>query len=387
MQTCILTLVIILASQLSGFSDDRYPSHSEISPSSALTQSTAAQNPTPTAGNIAPATSVPATSIPPTGVAQPGVDPMRVAAPRTPGTTPSRLSKITKPADLFKTLTQPAGSEKLTGMPLTLAAAIQNTSSRARQTQRVALYWELSKCVADYYLTAQEAIELRALQGGISRPNELWLQTQQTTETRKQVALNAVKVAQLRLQKTLGSGNTVLPLPVDTPLCGAYETRYDQIFNGRTSQEAQQLSELLPLRYEELELQATSATAAREWLLTSSNNRSLQDDGTLLLKAYEQLALQRRNFVATAYQYNAEIVRYTELAVPQNVNTRRLVAMLIPTNDSLTGGWQQGSIRRTSAEEENPLRNGQPRTYAERKATTQSNSGSGSEHSIVVEKQ
>ena len=51
-----------------------------------------------------------------------------------------------------------------------------------------------------------------------------------------------------------------------------------------------------------------------------------------MIIALELLALNRRAFVQIAKDYNLQISRYTRLATPGDIDTGRLVAMLIRTS-------------------------------------------------------
>ena len=111
------------------------------------------------------------------------------------------------------------------------------------------------------------------------------------------------------------------------PHCGDYHTRYDQIFAGRSSAEAQQLAALLPLRYSELKDACAAVTRAEEWLNTTASRDA--SDGVETVRALELLALRRRAFVQIARDYNRRIARYTELSTPGQVGSERLIGMLI----------------------------------------------------------
>ena len=104
-------------------------------------------------------------------------------------------------------------------------------------------------------------------------------------------------------------------MPADLPHCGDYYARYDQVFAGRQSPEAQELSELLPMRYEELSDAAHGGHAGGR-VSRARSRRSDGGDGTGTLRALELLALRRRAFVQIARDYNRRIARYTELASP-----------------------------------------------------------------------
>ena len=373
MQTCILALGILLAGQLSDSSETRYPA--EIAP-----PSNDQQNDQQTWANEQPAIS----PSQPAMIQPEQKNPLRSVAPAAslPATPATRLpprqipvdglTKVTPATDLFQRLAKPAGRDPLAGVPLSLAEAVQNASTRTEQTERVKLYWELSCAVTDYHLASLEELELQSLSNGLAQPGPFWGAAQQAIVARKQITRQAAQVAQLRLRKVLGKGaESRLPRPIDLPHCGAYKTKYEQIFRGRSSLEAQQLRELLSLRHEQLDLQAGNAASAREWLLLVRQRLSPQDDSTQLLKAYEQLALQRQAFVKTAYQYNANIARYTDLAVPQEIGTGRLVAMLIQSEGNVAGNI--GSVQQATAEQPLPqqrasnTRRYKPKTFADPK--------------------
>jgi hypothetical protein len=200
---------------------------------------------------------------------------------------------------------------------------------RLDQTQRIEAYWDLCSSVADYYLGLREQDELQKLRATVSRPGSTWQQAESELGVRIGTSQRAAVAAQYRLASLLGRGSDSLPLPGDLPHCGDYYARYSQVFAGRPSAEAQQLSELLPLRYEELKDSATAVARAQEWLDQIAAQRSDASDGTGTLRALELLALRRRAFVQIARDYNRRIERYTELASPGEIGADRLLGMLI----------------------------------------------------------
>jgi hypothetical protein len=88
------------------------------------------------------------------------------------------------------------------------------------------------------------------------------------------------------------------------------------------------LSELLPMRYEELCDAADGVARAEEFLGAIAAQRS-GGDGTGTLRGLELLALRRRAFVQIARDYNRRIARYAELASPGPIDSDRLIGMLI----------------------------------------------------------
>lgn len=271
---------------------------------------------------------------PPAPVAQP-------AAPVTPG--PAPVVAVPRPSELIRDWAKAPVRGQLSGMPTTLGEALRDAKSRTQQTERTKAYWDLSARVTDYYLALLDATELETLRRGIVTPGEAWDAQRRTLDTALQLARQSAKTAQLRLQQTLGRSTTAaLPLPADLPHCGKYDTRYDEIFAGRTDAAAAQLKELLPLKYDEMRTQARLVSEAYTWLDQVSQRREPNSDGTGLLRAHELLSLQRRALVESVREYNQDIVAYTELAAPSDVGTERLVAMLIRASTT-SEGWREPS--------------------------------------------
>jgi hypothetical protein len=175
-----------------------------------------------------------------------------------------------------------------------------------------------------------------------------------------------------------------LPLPADPPHCGRYSTRFEQLFAARQDDAARQLNELLPLLHDEIELAARLVGESSDWLHLVSERRDPATDGTGLLRAYELMALRRREFVNVVWEYNTQIAAYAELATPDDVDADRLVAMLIRVSsvasrqDSASGAKEDakvvpaGAMEDVGGQESMPPsdsgavrnRSGTPRTFA-----------------------
>lgn len=257
------------------------------------------------------------------------------AAPRAriapPATNPSRSD--VKPSVLMASmLTAPAGS-RLMGRPVKLADIVRGASSREAQSQRINAYWDLCSSVADYYLGVREQDELQRLKASVGNDGAAWQQAAAELGVRLGTSQRAAVASQYRLSSLMGSADPAsLPLPADLPHCGDYYARFEQVFAGRATPEAQQLSELLPMRYTELCDSATAITRAEELLQGVSAQRG--SDGTGALRALEFLALRRRAFVQIARDYNRRIERYSELASPGAIDSDRLIGMLIMRSDA-----------------------------------------------------
>jgi hypothetical protein len=224
---------------------------------------------------------------------------------------------------------------RLSGRPMGLAEVVATASSRAEQTQRVESYWDLCSSVADYYLGLREQEELRRLISVAPQIGPTLQQAAKDLVVRIDTSQRAALASQFRLASLLGTGSTSLPLPQDIPHCGNYHSHYQQIFAGRPSAEALELSALLPQRYAELKNAAVSVKRAEDFVLAVAGATDANSDRAGIAKALELLALHRRAFVQIARDYNRRIARYSELATPGEVDSNRLIGMLImPSGES-----------------------------------------------------
>ena len=225
-------------------------------------------------------------------------------------------------------LTPPPGA-RLPGQPLTLTDVVAGGQTRSEQTLRVEAYWDLCSSVADYYLGVREQQELQRLRTIVPQAGAALQQAEKELAVRVGTSQRAAMASQYRLASLMGLGEGNLPLPGDLPHCGNYQSHYEQIFAGRPSAEAQELSALLPLRYAELKDAAAAVTRAEDWLTSVENVRRADSDGTGSIRALELLALHRRAFVQIARDYNRRIARYVELATPGEIDSERLIGRLI----------------------------------------------------------
>ena len=276
----------------------------------------------------------PATVQAPAASAQPlGTYPSQGANQQAPNTA---VATDRKPSAMMRALLTPPPVSRLAGQPIALAQIISGAATRQQQSERIEAYWDLCASVADYYLGLREQDELRRLRSllGSASPSAAW----QQAEAELGVRVNTSQVAALASQHRLAAlmnfagGPSAVPLPADTPHCGDYETHFERIFAGRPNAEVQQLAALLPLRYEELKNTAAAVARAEE----SLNVERGAADETALLQALELLALQRRAFVEIARDYNRRIARYTELATPGEIESSRLIGMLIESTTPAT---------------------------------------------------
>ncbi|TWT42955.1 hypothetical protein [Botrimarina hoheduenensis] len=218
-------------------------------------------------------------------------------------------------------------SSRLAGTPTALATLLVNSGDRQQQGIVTDAYWQLTASAIDYYLSLHEADEVNRLERSVPTYSTALGEVRQALQTRIETSLKSARAAQLRLEQ-LAPGVS-RPLPQDVPFCGPYATRYEQIFTGGAPEEARLLAELLPLRLGELEESGASVAKYEAWVKQVEEASSRSRDGTGIIRSLELLALSRRAFVQLARDYNQKINRYAQLATPGEVDTGRLVAMLI----------------------------------------------------------
>jgi len=259
-----------------------------------------------------------------------GVAPL-VAGNAPPLGTPPAIK--VKPSALVSSILQSPSAAQLPGQKVTLLEVLGTTSSRQEQTERVVLYWELSSTVADHYLALREQQDLQGCSNITTGGSEVWQAANDRLNVRVESTRRAAMATQLRFASKLGRPATAaLPLPGDLPHCGNYKPQYQEIFAGRKSTEAEQLKELLPLRYAEMKLAAARVAEMQDLLamtIVGIGPGSGAREAQVVVDAMALLSLERRAFLQIAKDYNQRIVCYAMLAKPQPLQTSRLVAMLI----------------------------------------------------------
>jgi hypothetical protein len=246
-----------------------------------------------------------------------------------------------KPADLMRALLVTPVTDQLAGVPITLGTAVRDATTRPAQTVRAQAYWDLSAAVAQYYLALQERYELGQLKGQITAPAvpaAAWDAAEADAITRVEFTRQAAIAAQIRMHALLGANaGPSLPLPADSPHCGRYNTRYDELFAARPHPIAQHYDTLIPLVHRELTALTRQVAAAHDFLNFIIETRDIKNDGAGVLVSYQLMTERRRAFLEAARQYNRTIAAYAELATPEGVEPDRLVAMLIRSSSDATG--------------------------------------------------
>jgi hypothetical protein len=290
----------------------------------------------------------------------PALNGFQTPANSPPGQSVAGQASGPKPTTTLRDLLTPPPGSQLSGEPVPLIEVVSGARSRVEQTQRVEGYWDLCSSVADYYLSLREQEELRRLRSLAPATGSAWQQAEAELRTRMDTSLRAARASQWRVAGWVGRGTGRPPLPADMPHCGSYHSRYAEIFSGRPSTEAQELAELLPLRYAELKDAAAAVTRAKEFL--DSVARNVTAEGTGTLRALELFSLRRRAFVQIARDYNHRIARYTELASPGEIGAERLIGMLIKSDSASTA--TRPTVPGTAGRQSNDATSLPPRTFA-----------------------
>jgi hypothetical protein len=366
MASLLIVVALTLAGQLGG-ANERYlgdattqPTPTSSSPSSAPTSLAPLNHPTspPANGSNRNATAVPSGN--PYKSSQPsGFGNQQSVQPLNPNRSPANAGQSQPPpgypaqsgfqandsaisqqppsksAVMMQAMLMPPRDSQLHGESVRLVEVVSSGRTRNEQTQRIEAYWDLCSSVADYYLSLREQEELRGLTSGAAQQSAALQEFDKELAARSDTALRAARASQFRLAGFIGHSPNNPPLPADMPHCGTYTSRYEQVFAGRSSPEAQVLAQLLPMRYAELDDAAIGVTRDEEWLkgVIAHNENS---DAAGNLRALELLALKRRAFVQIARDYNRRIARYSELATPGQISPERLTGMLIKRPSSST---------------------------------------------------
>lgn len=251
------------------------------------------------------------------------------------GAAASEVSRVDKTREeqtrkmLGRMMRAPENS-RLSGSPTRLSTLLQRVGSRQEQAAVTDAYWALTSSAIDYYLSLHEVDEASRLRQSAPTYSTALGQMERALRTRVDTSLKSARAAQMNLERLVPGISR--PLPSDVPFCGPYATRFDQIFPAGASEEARLLVELLPLRLGEIEAAAESVARYEQWVKQVEQASARSKDGTGIVRALELLALSRRALVQLVRDYNQKINRYARLATPGEVDTSRLVAMLIRTD-------------------------------------------------------
>ena len=257
----------------------------------------------------------------------------------------------------------PAGSA-VTGQRLTLLAALSSTSDRSQQLKTVRAYWGLVQAAANYTFCRDHVKGLEHIKTSGLGDASLRLAATAATAQLRDAELAAVG-AQYELAELLRlPAGSSPPLPTDAPLVLAYDTKFNQMFAGRTPPEGARLSDkTLPIQRQAIEDRAAAVQAADDALsAVRENYRNGRGDAAAVVACSRELLRQQRAFIESVCGYNRNIANYVLLVVAPTATPQDLATYLIgppAKTASPAGAAGDQSVRATSGIEPippNPMR-------------------------------
>jgi hypothetical protein len=257
----------------------------------------------------------------------------------------------------------PAGSA-VAGQRLTLLAALSSTPDRGQQLRIVRAYWRLVEAAADYTFCRDHVKALERLGTGGRGDASVRLAATAATAQLRDAELAAVRAQYDLAELARLSAGSSPPLPANAPLVLPYDTKFNQLFAGRTPPDGARLSEkTLPIQRQAIDDRAAAVQAADDALAAVTENyRNGRGDAAAVIACSRELLRQQRAFIETVCAYNRNIADYAMLVVAPTTTPQDLVAILIgPPAKSAGPAGSAGdqSVRATGAIEAippNPMR-------------------------------
>jgi hypothetical protein len=214
---------------------------------------------------------------------------------------------------------------------LRLVDAIKRGADRSQQTRIAQVYWRLAIAQADYHFARDSVARLReATRGQLNQPalraaRCAMRALQRDAETLVIRAQNALAV-DMNLP-----ADAQMPLAIDLPHTGSYDTRFAQVYSGRTPpQRALLIDRTIPVRRQAIEEHALAIVESLDAVDASTDEYGKgTDDLTTLLLAFERLWKERKAFSGAVREYNQDIAEYALMVAPAQSDASSLVAMLI----------------------------------------------------------
>ena len=245
---------------------------------------------------------------------------------------------------------------------LRLVDAIKRASDRSQQIKIAQVYWRLAIAQADYHFARDGVARLREVTRG--QLNQPALRAARCAMRALQRDAETLVIrAQNALAADMGLSPTALmPLAIDIPHTGSYDTRFSQVYSGRTPPpRAYLIDRVLPVRRLAIDEHAEGIVAALDAVDASGDDYAQGTaDLTTLILAFERLWKERKAFTGAIREYNQDIAEYALMVAPATSDPNALVAMLIRAGT----GSIRSTPRTTSPGTTTTPRSGAPR-YSE----------------------
>lgn len=251
---------------------------------------------------------------------------------------------------------------RLEGKELTLQDLFILTPDREKRFALLKAYWKVALAMAEYHWAVEENYtiqRLNAISGQASTSHRyieaaIYSSISRVSETRTQT-INA----QYELLTLMGGQFRTMPLCVDVPLVGTYNTQFDVNFpNGRAPTRLRAISQTVDLRRDVVNTRCLAinttfdawAKSAIPLYLSSSTEQNAQ----VVAIGYEQVTRHRRYFLASIREYNNDIAEYALSVLSPSFRPDQLAGYLTRT-PSPRPLWNTSAMVTSDTAEEQPV--------------------------------
>jgi hypothetical protein len=286
----------------------------------------------------------------PSNLSASGLSTTRTVAPGTSTTTPRAAAPITTPTDAASPVAEmvlthaltPRGRLELPGQPLSLAQALERTTSSGQRIKAVQTYWKLVAKVAAYHAALDDQATFQNINTQQMPAHERSLlaaaQLAATAQVRR-AELEFVTTQHELVEAAQLPSAEFQPLPSDPPLVSEYRTHFATLYGERAAPSGlRRLDRALPYHLQAVRAQADAVVAASRAMEAASAAVSNGQAGIdTLLNCHRLTHRERAAFMTEVFDYNAIIAEYALNVAPRQ-SPGTIVGMLIKTKPSTTEG-------------------------------------------------
>lgn len=228
---------------------------------------------------------------------------------------------------------------KLEGKELTLQDIFILTQDRDKRYAMLKAYWKVALAMAEYNWAVEEYFTIQRLEGigGQASTSHRYIEAAinscvaRVSETRIQT-INA----QFELLTLMGGQFRTMPLCVDVPLVGTYNTQFEANFpNGRAPTRLRAISQTIDLRRDVVNSSCLAIdTTFNAWAKTAIplyQRDATEQNAQVVAIGYDQLTRRRRNFLASIREYNNDIAEYALTVLSPSFRPDQLAGYLTRT--------------------------------------------------------
>lgn len=241
----------------------------------------------------------------------------------------SRPQRMRPPEVLAEALAN-AKEDGLEGKPLALADVLRLAGDRPAQIKATHQYWQLVTAQAEFHFARARYEQWTALTKNQAGDASVRI-VEASYAARAHDAHAAFLAAQGELTQLLHLPAGEPPLAADRPHVGAYDTKFEQIFSGRTAPaDAVFVNRMLPVRRKAIDLRAAAIQAAQDALQGVEDEYAAgRADLNALTSALDGLERERRELLYSVQRYNDAIADYALPLAPAGLSETALVPRLI----------------------------------------------------------